>query len=142
MAQLRADIHQAENEKKRKRDSEKLQEILPIIESDNREIINIESQDDVRRMYEDLQDTTSDYITTEEDWKERLEEWSELLIEEEKAQNLAITEEPLNSLELDGLLSSYTHPAIDTINGKWDLRDLFIRDLEKPEFISVSPEFN
>ena len=41
----------------------------------------------------------------------------------------------------NNLLSSYIHPTID-INAKWDLRDLFIRELEKLEFISVSSEFN
>jgi hypothetical protein len=138
MAQLRADIHQTENEKKRKRDSEKLKVniALPIIESDEREIINVESQEDIERVLEDSQDG---YITSEQDWKNRLDEWNELLIEEERAQNLAITEEPLESD--NDLLNSYTHPAID-INAKWDLRDLFIREFEKPEFISISSEFN
>jgi len=41
----------------------------------------------------------------------------------------------------NNLLNSYIHPAID-INAKWDLRDLFIREFEKPEFISISSEFN
>ncbi|CAG8746518.1 12059_t:CDS:2, partial [Rhizophagus irregularis] len=71
---------------------------------------NEESQANVQEMLEDLQDETG-YITTEEDWQERLEE------------------------------CSYTHPAVD-INAKWDLRDIFIRELEKPEFISLSSEFN
>jgi hypothetical protein len=138
MAQLRADIHQTENEKKRKRDSEKLKVniALPIIESDEREIINVESQEDIERVLEDSQDG---YITSEQDWKNRLDEWNELLIEEERAQNLAITEEPLESD--NDLLNSYTHPAID-IDAKWDLRDIFIRELERPEFISISSEFS
>src|ERR1051325_11137164 len=138
MAQLHADIHQTENEKKRKRDSEKLKVniALPIIESDEREIINVESQEDIERVLEDSQDG---YITSEQDWKNRLDEWNELLIEEERAQNLAITEEPLESD--NDLLNSYTHPAID-IDAKWDLRDIFIRELERPEFISISSEFS
>ena len=90
-------------------------------------------------MLEDIQDL-SGYITTEQDWKERLEEWNELLIEEEIA--LLDVDEILNDGIIgNDLLSSYIHPAID-INAKWDLRDLFIRELEKPEFISVSSEFN
>ncbi|CAB5188316.1 unnamed protein product [Rhizophagus irregularis] len=111
MAQLRADIHQTENEKKRKCESKKLQ-LLLIIKQNNQEINNEneESQANVQEMLEDLQDETG-YITTEEDWQERLEE------------------------------CSYTHPAVD-INAKWDLRDIFIRELEKPEFISLSSEFN
>jgi hypothetical protein len=62
MTQLRANINQTENEKKRKRDSKKSQvnTTLPIIESNNQQI-------------EDTIDTTN-YITTEEDWDERLKE--------------------------------------------------------------------
>ncbi|RGB35142.1 hypothetical protein C1646_667942 [Rhizophagus diaphanus] len=71
---------------------------------------NEELQANVQEMLEDLQDETG-YITTEEDWQERLEEYS------------------------------YTHPAVD-INAKWNLRDIFIRELERLEFISVSSEFN
>ena len=68
MAQLRADIHQTENERKRKRDAKKLQTdvALPIFESGDQEVINVESQADVQRMLEDIQDL-SGYITTEED---------------------------------------------------------------------------
>ena len=51
MAQLRADIHQSENEKKRKRNSENSKaNIAPPIE----EIINVESQNDIERMLEDF----------------------------------------------------------------------------------------
>jgi hypothetical protein len=142
MAQLRADIHQVENEKKRKRDSKKLNQNItpPIIEGD-REIIDVDSQVEIQGMLEDLQDEAG-YITTEQDWKERLDEWNELLIEEENAQILANTEEALDFGELDDdLLSSYTHPAVD-MDAKWDLRDCFIREFERPEFISVSSEFN
>ena len=142
MAQLRADIHQTENEKKRKHEIENFY-ALPFIDEpgnrENEEIINIESQDDIRKRLEDLQDATSNYITTEQDWNDRLEEWNELLMEEQRAQNLVFTEELINSD--NELLSSYTHPAID-IDAKWSLRDLFIRELERPEFISVSSEFN
>jgi len=85
MAQLHADIHQAENEKKRKREAENFY-ALPLIDEsrnqENEDIINIESQDDIRKMLEDLQDATSNYITTEQDWNDRLEEWNELLMEE------------------------------------------------------------
>ena len=141
MAQLRADIHQTENEKKRKCEIENLH-VLPTIDSDNQDIINIESQDDVRRMLENLRDATSDYITTEQDWNERLEEWNELLIEEQRSQSLVATEESNpGTLDHNELLSLYTHPAID-LDAKWDLRDLFIRELERPEFISISSEFN
>ena len=86
-----------------------------------------------------LEDSQDGYITSEQDWKNRLDEWNELLIEEERAQNLVITEEPLESD--NDLLNSYTHPAID-IDAKWDLRDIFIRELERPEFISISSEFS
>ncbi|CAB4401332.1 unnamed protein product [Rhizophagus irregularis] len=88
MAQLRADIHQIENERKRKRDAEmsKVNIAPPINELGESEIINVESQDDIERMLEDSQDN---YVTTVQDWKSRLEEWNELLIEEEQAQNLA-----------------------------------------------------
>ena len=139
MAQLRADIHQTEREKKRKRDTEMLNVNVapPINELDEQEIINVESQDDIEKMLEDSQDG---YITTEQDWKARLKEWNELLIEEERAQNLAEELPDYGELEND-LLGLYTHPAVD-IDAKWDLRDVFIRELEKPEFISVSSEFN
>ena len=33
------------------------------------------------------------------------------------------------------VIESYTHPAVDE-NAKWDLRDVFISNLEKPDFIS------
>ncbi|PKB98587.1 hypothetical protein RhiirA5_464210 [Rhizophagus irregularis] len=140
MAQLRADIHQTENEKKRKRESEKIKVNItpPIIESDEQETGNTE-QNEAERILEDLQET-SDYITTEQDWTERLNEWNELLMEEERAQNLNVTEESLNCSDND-LLNSYIHPAINA-DAKWNLRDLFIRELERPEFISVSSEFN
>jgi hypothetical protein len=130
MTQLRANINQTENEKKRKRDSKKSQvnTTLPIIESNNQQI-------------EDTIDTTN-YITTEEDWDERLKEWYELLDEEEDTQSLINDDILLDNNESNNnLLSSYIHPAID-INAKWNLRDLFIRELEKPEFISTSSEFN
>ncbi|RIA81532.1 hypothetical protein C1645_744453 [Glomus cerebriforme] len=52
---------------------------------ENEEIVNIESQDDVRRMLEDLQDATSNYITTEQDWNDRLEKRNELLMEEQRS---------------------------------------------------------
>ncbi|CAB4401599.1 unnamed protein product [Rhizophagus irregularis] len=140
MAQLRADIHQTENEKKRKHESEKIKVNItpPIIESDEQETGNTE-QNEAERILEDLQET-SNYITTEQDWTERLNEWNELLIEEERAQNLNVTEESLNCSDND-LLNSYIHPAINA-DAKWNLRDLFIRELERPEFISVSSEFN
>src|SRR6266496_6604598 len=112
--------------------------VAPLInELDEQEIINVESQDDIEKMLEDSQDG---YITTEQDWKVRLEEWNELLIEEKRAQNLAKELPDYGELEND-LLSLYTHPAVD-IDAKWDLYDVFIRELEKPEFISVSSEFN
>ena len=49
MAQLRADIHQTENEKKRKRDAEKLQTnvMLPIFESGNQGANSVESQTNI-----------------------------------------------------------------------------------------------
>jgi len=138
MAQLRADIHQTENEKKRKRDS-KINIAPPIFESDEQEIINVESQEYIERTFEDSQDG---YITTEQDWEERLEEWEELLKEEERAQQELVTEEFLDYIELNNdLLSLYTHPAIN-IDAKWDLRDVFIRELERPAFISISSEFS
>ena len=138
MAQLRADIHQTENEKKRKRDS-KINIAPPIFESDEQEIINVESQEYIERTFEDSQDG---YITTEQDWEERLEEWEELLKEEERAQQKLVTEEFLDYIELNNdLLSLYTHPAIN-IDAKWDLQDVFIRELERPAFISISSEFN
>ncbi|GBC43123.1 ribonuclease H-like domain-containing protein [Rhizophagus irregularis DAOM 181602=DAOM 197198] len=96
-------------------------------------------QNEAERILEDLQET-SNYITTEQDWTERLNEWNELLMEEERAQNLNVTEESLNCSDND-LLNSYIHPAINA-DAKWNLRDLFIRELERPEFISVSSEFN
>ncbi|CAG8760425.1 3646_t:CDS:2, partial [Rhizophagus irregularis] len=52
-------------------------------------------QNEAERILEDLQETF-DYITTEQDWTERLNEWNELLMEEERAQNLNVTEESLN----------------------------------------------
>ncbi|PKK56557.1 hypothetical protein RhiirC2_858564, partial [Rhizophagus irregularis] len=106
MAQLRADIHQTENEKKRKHESEKIKVNItpPIIESDEQETGNTE-QNEAERILEDLQET-SNYITTEQDWTERLNEWNELLIEEERAQNLNVTEESLNCSDND-LLNSY-----------------------------------
>ncbi|GET65274.1 ribonuclease H-like domain-containing protein [Rhizophagus irregularis DAOM 181602=DAOM 197198] len=110
----------------------------PIIESDEQETGNTE-QNEAERILEDLQET-SNYITTEQDWTERLNEWNELLMEEERAQNLNVTEESLNCSDND-LLNSYIHPAINA-DAKWNLRDLFIRELERPEFISVSSEFN
>ena len=33
------------------------------------------------------------------------------------------------------LLVDYTHPAIDIV-AKWDLHDIFIRELKTPSFIS------
>ena len=59
MAQLRADINQTENEKKRKRDAErpKVNTAAPIIGSDRQEIINVESQNDIERMLEDFQES-------------------------------------------------------------------------------------
>ena len=139
MAQIRASINQTKNEKKWKRDSKKAQIniALPITESGGQEELQIEDTIDTT----DTTDTT-DYITTEQDWNERLKEWYELLNEEEEAQSLANDDILLDNIESNNnLLSSYIHPAID-INAKWDLRDLFIRELEKPEFISVSSEFN
>ncbi|UZO07750.1 uncharacterized protein OCT59_028025 [Rhizophagus irregularis] len=123
-----------------KRESEKIKVNItpPIIESDEQETGNTE-QNEAERILEDLQET-SNYITTEQDWTERLNEWNELLMEEERAQNLNVTEESLNCSDND-LLNSYIHPAINA-DAKWNLRDLFIRELERPEFISVSSEFN
>ena len=142
MAQIRASINQTENEKKWKRDSKKAQIniALPITEPGGQEELQIEDTIDTT----DITDTTdtTDYITTEQDWNERLKEWYELLNEKEEAQSLANDDILLDNIESNNnLLSSYIHPAID-INAKWDLRDLFIRELEKPEFISVSSEFN
>ena len=66
----------------------------------------------------------------------------ELLLEEEDALLSDDIERLTNSGKLDNnLLSAYIHPAVD-IDGKWNLRDLFIRELERPEFINVSHEFN
>jgi len=138
MAQLRADINQIESEKKRKHEIEKFY-ALPLIDENNEEIGNVESQDDIRKMLEDFQDATSNYITTEQDWDDRLKEWNELLMEEQRSQNLVFTEEPISSN--NELLSLYIHPAIDD-DAKWNLRDLFIRELERPTFISVSSEFS
>ncbi|GBC28997.2 ribonuclease H-like domain-containing protein [Rhizophagus irregularis DAOM 181602=DAOM 197198] len=86
------DIHQTENEKKRKCESEKIKVniALPIIELGEQET-----------------------VTTEQDWTEHLNEWNELLMEEERAQNLNVTEESLNCSDND-LLNSYIHPAINT----------------------------
>ena len=82
MAQIRASINQTENEKKWKRDSKKAQIniALPITESGGQEELQIEDTIDTT----DTTDTT-DYITTEQDWNERLKEWYELLNEEEEA---------------------------------------------------------
>ena len=127
MSQLQADI-QTENEKKRKHPTEKMNAniILPINESD-------EQETETERILDNLQET-SDYITTEDDWKERLDEWNELLMEEERAQNLNITEESLSYNESDNdLLDLYIHPAIN-IDAKWNLRDLFIREFERLKF--------
>ncbi|RIA90712.1 hypothetical protein C1645_823010 [Glomus cerebriforme] len=80
---------------------------LPIGE----EVINLELQNDIKRILED--DSQDNYITTVQEWKERLGEWNELLIEEERMQSLDITED---SDEL--------------------------QELERPEYISISSEFN
>ncbi|CAB4414414.1 unnamed protein product [Rhizophagus irregularis] len=63
-----------ENEKKRKRESEKIKVniALPIIELGEQETGNTE-QNETERILEDLQETF-DYITTEQDWTERLNE--------------------------------------------------------------------
>ncbi|RIA96856.1 hypothetical protein C1645_814904 [Glomus cerebriforme] len=60
MAQFRVDIHQSENEKKRKRESEnlKVNNALPIGEK----IINLELQNGIERILED--DSQDNYITT------------------------------------------------------------------------------
>ncbi|RGB33942.1 hypothetical protein C1646_761126 [Rhizophagus diaphanus] len=98
---------------------------------------NEESQANVQEILEDLQDETG-YITTEKDWQERLQEWYKLLTLE-KIQSFT----NINNGELinNDLLSLYTHPAVN-INAKCDLHDIFIKELEKPEFISLSSEFN
>ncbi|CAG8699796.1 5251_t:CDS:2, partial [Dentiscutata heterogama] len=62
-------------------------------------------QDELQINIEDKLQT--DYITTEDDWNERLAKCLQ------------------------------THPTIN-INAKWNLCDLFIRELEKPDFISIS----
>ena len=71
MAQLRADIQQTENEKKRKYDSEKLKINIasPIIEQNNQDIINLESQEEIKEALENFQNS-DDYITNEQDWNE------------------------------------------------------------------------
>ena len=138
MAQLRASINQAENEKKRKCDFQKLQaDIASIIELDNQEAVNIESQIKIQEELEDQ--NTARYITTEQDWEEKLKEWYELLDEEEKVQ---FTDELMDNNEPNNnLLSSYIYPAINE-SAKWNLRNLFIRELKKPDFIFTSSEFN
>ncbi|CAB4435514.1 unnamed protein product [Rhizophagus irregularis] len=112
MAQLQADIHKTENEKKRKRESEKIKVNIapPIIELGEQKTGNTE-QNETERILEDLQET-SDYITTEQDWTKCLNKWNELLMEEERAQNLNVTEESLNCNNND-LLNSYIHPTIN-----------------------------
>ncbi|CAG8772619.1 16727_t:CDS:1, partial [Funneliformis caledonium] len=95
----------------------------------------------IKEALENFQNS-DDYITNEQDWNERLEDWYELLREEENALILDDGEELTdNSILNNNLLSTYIHPAVD-INGKWNLRDLFIQELERPEFINVSHEFN
>ncbi|EXX68070.1 hypothetical protein RirG_108430 [Rhizophagus irregularis DAOM 197198w] len=110
IAQLQADIHQTENKKKRKHESEKIKVNIapPIIESAGEQETGNTEQNEAERILEDLQET-SDYITTEQDWIECLNEWNELLMKEEKAQNLDVTKESLNCSDND-LLNSYIYP--------------------------------
>ncbi|CAG8704149.1 13104_t:CDS:1, partial [Funneliformis caledonium] len=62
--------------------------------------------------------------------------------DEEDTQSLISDDILLNNNESNNnLLSLYIHAAID-INAKWNLHDLFIRELKKPEFISTLSEFN
>ena len=135
-AQIRADIHQNEKTKKRKHELEQLQHniALPIIDSDT---ASPDSEESLQEMLEDLDDNDY-YITNEEDWAQRLEEWREMLIQEENAQELTMsnTVGELNN----GLLSSYTHPAVD-IHAKWPLRNLFIHDLEKPSIYLLDIDY-
>jgi len=72
MAQIRTSINQTENEKKRKHDSKKAQIniALPITEPSGQEELQIEDTIDTTDTT-DITDTT-DYITTKQDWNERL----------------------------------------------------------------------
>jgi hypothetical protein len=84
-------------------------DIAPIIELDNQEAVNIESQIKIQEELENQ--NTARYITTEQDWEEKLKEWYELLDEEEKVQ---FTDELMDNNEPNNnLLSSYIHPAIN-----------------------------
>ncbi|RIA95155.1 hypothetical protein C1645_817128 [Glomus cerebriforme] len=65
MIQFHANIYQSENEKKGKYEIKNFYALPLIDESRNQEnekIINIESQDNVRKILKDLQNVTSNYI--------------------------------------------------------------------------------
>ncbi|CAB5341640.1 unnamed protein product [Rhizophagus irregularis] len=93
-----------------KHESEKIKVNIapPIIESAGEQETGNTEQNEAERILEDLQET-SDYIITEQDWIECLNEWNELLMKEEKAQNLDVTKESLNCSDND-LLNSYIYP--------------------------------
>jgi hypothetical protein len=104
---------------------------LPINEIEDLE--SLDGNDEINKNLEDLE--LRGYITTEQDWQERLQEWNEMLNEEKNAEengNIQLEERSIN----EELLADYTHPAID-IEAKWDLRDVFIRELKIPSFISL-----
>ena len=86
-------------------------------------------------MDDDQQQTIQENISTVEQWNQQLNEWNEMLEQEEIGQieDININNHGIISNEL---LESYTHPAVDE-NAKWDLRDVFISNLEKPDFISL-----
>ncbi|CAG8607227.1 2279_t:CDS:2, partial [Scutellospora calospora] len=149
-----ADINQTKRIKERTCELEQLKKniALPITDSDttpsdvedsdieNSDVEDSDIEDSDQELLEDFANFENDdtYITTEEDWKQRLEEWREMLAQEENAQELNIDDIVLDNAKYNNkLLSLYTHPAID-IYAKWPLHDLFIRDLERPSFISIS----
>lgn len=129
MSQIRAQLNFRQ---KRKRDfaNSKTNNALPIQDNVD-EHINHETGSDG---YHEMQEN----ISTVEQWNEQLNEWYEILEQEKTAQ----TEDEEDLLANSGIINNnellelYVHPAVNE-NAKWDLRDVFVSNLEKPEFISL-----
>ncbi len=122
--------------------------IIPIIDNNNDDNTNSESQEknptnlENQKESPNIQDDDSDdenennEFQASSNWNNLINIWEQLLLQEEEAELDAENDSDYEyDTEINEILLNSTHPALDN-EAKWNIADIFIDNLDAPFFIN------
>lgn len=136
MSKLRASIsfqHRIDEAKaiQQQKSREKIAE--PIVPS-GVEDLNLEIEKENQNSDDEDEEEENNESQASSNWNNLINMWDQLLLQEKEAEEQAESDLVNNyDLEINDFLSDKTHPALDN-NAKWDIKKIFIDNLDAPFF--------